>query len=429
VSGFCFEAQYSVGGTVSGLAGSGLVLFDYIGGSVAISRNGSFTFPAKYATNDGVDVTVSNQPVNPSQPCVVTNGGFGVNNSNVTDVSVVCTTGVANAKLTGTYKVVSFEFNTSALLALTFDGAGNFSGTNVENGAGTVGGGAVSGTYAVATDGTLTIGWNVGSIFFQASTITGGLSADGNSLVASQTTFGDLASPRVLFGIKQGKTNFSNANLTGSYTAVRYDYNSTGDSGGLSTVTFDGAGNFAGTGTLNNAGTVSSMAVSGTYTVAADGTLTISPTGGSTITGGLSADGNTLVTSQTNAGVSPEILVGIKQGQSNFSNASLKGTFTLITHAYNSTGDLGTLLTVTFDGAGNFDGTGAQNLALTVSSMAVSGTYTVAAEGTLTISPTGGSTSTGGSTITGGLSANGSTLVASQTTSSHPPTVLFAVLL
>src|SRR6266404_1734178 len=411
---------HSVGGTVSGLAGSGLVL-NSIGDSVAISVNGSFTFPTKIAETDGYDVAVSTQPVNPSQTCVVTNGRGVVGSSNVTDISVVCTTGVANANLKGTFTAVRYDWGGSFgdggdLWSVTFDGAGNFSGTLVVNGGGNVGSGAVSGTYTVAADGTLNISPA------RTSTITGGLSADGNTLVSSQMAAAGFGTPDVLVGIKHGQANFTNASLKGTFTAVRYDYSSMGDSGGLWNVTFDGAGNFTGTDTLNNAGTVSSGVVSGTYTVAADGTLTISPTGSSTITGGLSADGNTLLTSQTNAGVSPEVLVGIKHGQANFSNGNLKGTYEVVIYDDISVGDNGSLLTLTFNGAGVVTGTGVQNSGGLVSSVAVSGTYTVAAEGTLTIS------GVDLGPLTGGLSVDGNTLVASQTTSGHSPSILVGIL-
>jgi hypothetical protein len=418
LGGFCVPS-HTVGGTVSGLEGSGLVLSD--GESVAISANGPFTFPTKVQESIMYDVSVSVQPGNPSQTCVVTNGSGVVGNSNVSDISVVCTTGVANANLKGAYMAVRYDYGSTLtgdggdLWTVTFDGAGNFSGTLVENVGGKVGSGAVAGTYTVATDGTL----NISPI--GASTITGGLSADGNTWVTSQTNAsGEAVMPDVLVGIKQGQANFSNANLKGSYAAVRYDNNSVGDSSGLWTVTFDGAGNFSGTETLNNTGPVSSAAVSGTYRVAADGTLNISPVGGSTITGGLSADGNTLVTSQTSAGVSPEVLVGIKQGPANFSNANLRGTYTAVHYDYGNTGDSGGLWTVTFDGASNFSGTDTLNWP--VSSVAVSGTYRVAADGALNVSPTGGST------VTGGLSADGNTWVAIQTASGHSPSIMVGIL-
>ncbi len=87
-----------------------------------------------------------------------------------------------------------------------------------------------------------------------------------------------------------------------------------------------------------------------------------------------------------------------------------------------SVGDNGSLLTLTFNGAGVVTGTGVQNSGGLVSSVAVSGTYTVAAEGTLTIS------GVDLGPLTGGLSVDGNTLVASQTTSGHSPSILVGIL-
>jgi hypothetical protein len=225
--------------------------------------------------------------------------------------------------------------------------------------------------------------------------------------------------PEILIGIKQGQTNFSNTNLKGTYTTVRYDSGAAGAGAGagssdaLWTVIFDGAGSFTGTYTLNSAGKVSTGALSGTYTVAADGALNISPTGSFTIAGGLSADGSTVVLSQTAAGARPGVMVGIKQGQTNFSNANLKGTYTAVRYdqAHGTPGPpISVLLTLTFDGAGGVTGTGFVN----------PGTYTVAADGTLTIFAD--------VQLTGGLSADGNTLVATQTASGYSPSILVGVL-
>jgi len=81
---------YTIGGTVSGLAGSGLVLHDSTAGSLTIS-SGSFTFPTQLASGSAFAVTVSTQPTNPSQTCVVTNG-TGTASSNITNISVACST-------------------------------------------------------------------------------------------------------------------------------------------------------------------------------------------------------------------------------------------------------------------------------------------------------------------------------------------------
>ena len=100
--------------------------------------------------------------------------------------------------------------------------------------------------------------------------------------------------------IKQGQTNFTNADFSGIYQVV--SITSSGDSGSSLTLTADGAGSYSGSLVQNNAGVITSSAVSGAYSVAADGSLTITPASGSPLSGGISADGKTLVLSQLTAG-------------------------------------------------------------------------------------------------------------------------------
>jgi hypothetical protein len=76
-----------VGGTVSGLTGSGLVLQDNGGNNLAVSANGLFTFTTALAGGSAYDVTVLTQPS--SQTCSVTSGS-GTVISNVTNVLVAC---------------------------------------------------------------------------------------------------------------------------------------------------------------------------------------------------------------------------------------------------------------------------------------------------------------------------------------------------
>jgi hypothetical protein len=130
-----------VGGTVSGLAGSGLVLSDIPDASpnaIAITANGPFTFPFEQPAYSGYSYIVTVQPSDPSQTCVINNGDGEVKFSNVTDVSVVCVTGVANVNLKGSYTAAHYEDGYSSgihsdLWTATFDGAGNFIGTDTVN--------------------------------------------------------------------------------------------------------------------------------------------------------------------------------------------------------------------------------------------------------------------------------------------------------
>ena len=83
---------YTVGGSVSGLSGSGLVLQNNAGGDLAVSAAGAFTFATELPTGAAYAVTVKTQPSSPPQNCVVTRGSGTVATSDVTNVAVACTT-------------------------------------------------------------------------------------------------------------------------------------------------------------------------------------------------------------------------------------------------------------------------------------------------------------------------------------------------
>jgi len=80
---------YTVGGSISGLAGSGLVLRASPGNTVSVSKAGSFTFPTPLGAGASYDVTVASPPANPSQTCNVSNGSGTVSGA-VDDITVVC---------------------------------------------------------------------------------------------------------------------------------------------------------------------------------------------------------------------------------------------------------------------------------------------------------------------------------------------------
>jgi hypothetical protein len=84
--------MYTVGGTVTGLTGLGLVLENNAGNNLPISAAGAFTFTASLASGAAYAVTVVTQPSSPTQNCVVRNGSGTVGTANVTTVAVVCTT-------------------------------------------------------------------------------------------------------------------------------------------------------------------------------------------------------------------------------------------------------------------------------------------------------------------------------------------------
>ncbi|NCT67308.1 MAG: hypothetical protein GXC76_06635 [Rhodanobacteraceae bacterium] len=81
---------YTVGGRVSGLAGSGLTLQLNGAATLSMSANGLFVFTAGLPSGASYDVTVATQPANPAQTCTVSNGSGTIGSANVSDVRVAC---------------------------------------------------------------------------------------------------------------------------------------------------------------------------------------------------------------------------------------------------------------------------------------------------------------------------------------------------
>ncbi|MGA2902524.1 MAG: glycoside hydrolase family 16 protein [Candidatus Korobacteraceae bacterium] len=82
---------YTIGGTISGLSGAGLILQNNGSDNLPVSTNGSFTFSTPVASGSTYNVTIFLQPSSPAQSCAVTNGS-GTANANVSNVQVACTT-------------------------------------------------------------------------------------------------------------------------------------------------------------------------------------------------------------------------------------------------------------------------------------------------------------------------------------------------
>ena len=82
---------YTIGGTVSGLWGMGLVLQNNGAGNLTINANGAFTFSAPVPAGAAYNVNVLTEP--PNQTCTVANGS-GVANTVVANVKVACSSSV-----------------------------------------------------------------------------------------------------------------------------------------------------------------------------------------------------------------------------------------------------------------------------------------------------------------------------------------------
>jgi len=81
---------FAIGGTVSGLTGTGLVLQNNSGDDLAVSSNGNFTFVGRLASGAAYNVTTRTQPSTPTQVCVIASGAGTVAAANVTNVAVTC---------------------------------------------------------------------------------------------------------------------------------------------------------------------------------------------------------------------------------------------------------------------------------------------------------------------------------------------------
>jgi uncharacterized repeat protein (TIGR03803 family) len=85
-------ASYSVGGTVTGLAGGRLILINNEMDALAVSSNGPFKFSRTSSDGGGVySVLLATQP--PGQVCTLANGSGVIANADITDISVTCATG------------------------------------------------------------------------------------------------------------------------------------------------------------------------------------------------------------------------------------------------------------------------------------------------------------------------------------------------
>jgi len=115
-------AKFTIGGTVTGLSGTGLVLQDMGGDNLPITASGAFTFAT--AVPGAYNVTVLTQPSNPTQTCQVMNGQ-GTATANVTNVSVTCTSGFSIGGTISNLSGVGLVLQDNGKDTLTITGTGS----------------------------------------------------------------------------------------------------------------------------------------------------------------------------------------------------------------------------------------------------------------------------------------------------------------
>lgn len=107
---------FALGGTVSGLAGSGLVLKTSGFDQVQLAGNGTFTFPRRLPDGTAWSVSVGTQPVNPAQVCTVTNGSGTIAGSDVANIQVDCATPPPVTGLDPTFGALGKVFDPTRLV-------------------------------------------------------------------------------------------------------------------------------------------------------------------------------------------------------------------------------------------------------------------------------------------------------------------------
>jgi 6-phosphogluconolactonase len=230
--GFSNPPGFTIGGTVSGLTGTGLVLQNNAGNNLTVGANGNFTFTQSLQTGATYNVTVSAQPTNPSQTCSITGGSGTVASAAITSVNVTCTGQVGKFLYVpnpGSDNVSAYAINanTGALTAVAGSPfatgeAPFFAGTDAASkwlyvsNAGSISDSPTLSGYAInSTTGALTEFANSPfdlSTPPPAPTAPGNLPVIGDLLIHPSTTFGYIVRPQP--GQLFGATIDANGNLT-----------------------------------------------------------------------------------------------------------------------------------------------------------------------------------------------------------------------
>ena len=180
---------FSVGGTVAGLAGSGLVLQNNGGGNLGVTGNGAFIFPGLLANGAAYNVTVLSQPGSPAQTCTVANGSGSIAGGHIVNIAVTCASNAfpVSGRVTGLAgSGLILQLNGGGDLAISADGDFMFSQaiaqgstydvsvrahpTNpsqtctVANGSGTMGAAPVTGVEVVCQTGQFAVSGTVSGL-------------------------------------------------------------------------------------------------------------------------------------------------------------------------------------------------------------------------------------------------------------------------
>ena len=177
----CALTTYTIGGSISGLTASGLVLANGMD-TLAVAANAAmFTMPNGMSSGSIYDITVQTQPT--GQLCTVTNGSGSVATSDITTAAVSCGSNVVSYTTPGSYSWTVPDGVTSIEVVATGGGGG---GNTFSYGGGN--GGVVTATLSVTSGNTLTLFVGAGGIAGNAG--GGGSSSNLNAGTPNQIIAG-----------------------------------------------------------------------------------------------------------------------------------------------------------------------------------------------------------------------------------------------
>ncbi|MDH4215884.1 MAG: hypothetical protein OEV23_03175 [Gallionella sp.] len=129
---------FNIGGAVSGLSGSGLVLQLNGASDLPVSANGNFNFPKPIAKGSAYAVTVKTAPSTPvKQTCTVNQGSGTVGGAAVNNIAVICVanTFAVGGTVTGlSGKGLVLQLNGANNLAVAKNGKFIFTGVRLPDG-------------------------------------------------------------------------------------------------------------------------------------------------------------------------------------------------------------------------------------------------------------------------------------------------------
>jgi uncharacterized repeat protein (TIGR03803 family) len=192
----CVTSGYTVGVTVQGLSGSGLVLQLNAGSNLPITANGQATFAAPVALGASYAISVQTQPSSPAQTCVLTRAVGTITNHNVNNASVSCITVLTG----GGAPTVSTLYSFTGSVTGSSDGSGPTGSLVQGSGDGNLYGATFSGggtemlgtVFKITPAGHETVLYALGTSGFDLPGICGGLTqgSDGNFYGVTVGSFG-----------------------------------------------------------------------------------------------------------------------------------------------------------------------------------------------------------------------------------------------